>query len=75
MKLDRQIDRENREKENNRRGLCGKNPILRAFVMAESRHLMYFRYLSKLRPEQLLYTDTDTVIVYFDEDADGFTNI
>ena len=75
MKLDHQIDRENREKENNRGGLGGKNPIIRAFVMAASRHLMYFRYLSKLKPEQLLYTDTDSVIVYFDEDADGHIDL
>ena len=75
MKLDRQIDRENREKENNRGGLGGKNPIIGAFVMAASRHLMYFHYLSKLKPEQLLYTDTDSVIVYFDEDADGHIDL
>ena len=75
MKLDRQIDRENREKENNRGGLGGKNPIIRAFVMAASRHLMYFHYLSKLKPQQLLCTDTDSVIVYFDEDADGHIDL
>ena len=75
MKLHRQIDRENREKENNRGGLGGKNPIIGAFVMAVSRHLMYFCYLSKLKPEQLLYTDTDSVIVYFDEDADGHIDL
>ena len=75
MKLDCQIDRENREKENNRGGLGGKNPIIGAFVMAVSRHLIYFCYLSKLKPEQLSYTDTDSVIVYFDEDADGHIDL
>ena len=75
MKLDHQIDGENREKENNRGGLGGKNPIIGAFVTAASRHLMYFRYFSKLKPEQLLYTDTDSVIVYFDEDADGHIDL
>ena len=75
MKLDHQIDGENREKENNRGGLGGKNPIIGAFVTAASRHLMYFHYLSKLKPEQLLYTDTDSVIVYFDEDADGHIDL
>ena len=44
FKLDRQIDGENRE----RSGLGGKNVIVGTFVMAASRDLMYFRYLSKL---------------------------
>ena len=34
--------------------------------MAVSRDLMYFRYLSKLTFDQLLYTDTDSVIMYWD---------
>ena len=34
--------------------------------MAASRDLMYFRYLSKLTFDQLLYTDTDSVIMYRD---------
>ena len=32
--------------------------------MAASRDLMYFRYLSKLTFDQLLYTDMDSVIMY-----------
>ena len=68
MKQDRDIDGENREKENNRVGLGGKNPIIGAFVTAASRDLMYFRYLSKLNFDQLLYTDTDSVIIYLDKD-------
>ena len=35
--------------------------------MAAARDLMYFRYLSKLQPDQLLYTDMDSVIVYVDK--------
>ena len=68
MKQDRDIDGENRERENNRVGLGGKNPIIGAFVTAASRDLMYFRYLSKLNFDQLLYTDTDSVIIYLDKD-------
>ena len=34
--------------------------------MAASRDLMYFRYLSKLTFDQLLYTDMDSVIMYRD---------
>ena len=68
IKQDRNIDGENKERENNRVGLGGKNPILGAFVTAASRDLMYLRYLSRLRPEQLLYTDTDSVIVFVDDD-------
>ena len=64
LKLDRQIDGENRERRNCRSGLGGKNVIVGAFVMAASRDLMYFRYLSKLTFDQLLYTDTDSVIMY-----------
>ena len=66
LKLDRQIDGENRERRNCRSGLGGKNVIVGAFVMAASRDLMYFRYLSKLTFDQLLYTDTDSVIMYRD---------
>ena len=42
IKQDRSIDGENRERENNRMGLGGKNPIVGAFVTAASRDLMYF---------------------------------
>ena len=66
LKLDRQIDGENRERRNCRSGLGGKNVIVGAFVTAASRDLMYFRYLSKLTFDQLLYTDTDSVIMYRD---------
>ena len=66
LKLDRQIDGENRERRNCRSGLGGKNVIVGTFVMAASRDLMYFRYLSKLTFDQLLYTDTDSVIMYRD---------
>ena len=66
VKLDRQIDGENRERRNCRSGLSGKNVIVGAFVMAASRDLMYFRYLSKLTFDQLLYTNTDSVIMYWD---------
>ena len=55
-----------RERRNCRSGLGGKNVIVGAFVMAASRDLMYFRYLSKLTFDQLLYTDTDSVIIYRD---------
>ena len=64
MKRDQNIDGENREKENSRSSLGGKNPIVGAFVMAAAHDLMYVRYLSKLNYDQLLYTDTDSVIVY-----------
>ena len=43
-----------------------KNVIVGAFVTAASRDLMYFRYLSKLRYDQLLYTDTNSVLIYQD---------
>ena len=75
MRLDCQIDRENRERENNQSGLGGKNPIIGAFVMAASRDLMYTRYLSNLRPDQLLYTDTDSVIFYIDKDMDDHVDL
>ena len=68
IKQDRSIDGENRERENNRMGLGGKNPIFGAFVTAASRDLMYFQYLSMLCLDQLLYTNTDSIIVFFDED-------
>ena len=55
MKQDCDIDGENRERENNRVGLGGKNPIIGAFVTAALRDLMYFQYLSKLNFDQLLY--------------------
>ena len=64
MKQDRDIDGENRERENNQVGLGGKNPLIGAAL----RDLMYLRYLSKLNFDQLLYTDTDSVIIYLDKD-------
>ena len=67
MKCDKSIDGENREINNSRSGLGGRNTIVDAFVTATARDLMYSRYLSKLRPDQLLYTDTDSVIVYFNK--------
>ena len=77
MKLDRQIDRENRERETTRVvwGGGGKNPIIGAFVMAASRDLMYTCYLSNLHPDQLLYTDTDSVIFYIDKDMDDHVDL
>ena len=66
LELDRGIDGENRERQNCRTGLGRKNVTVGAFVTAASRDLMYFRYLSKLKYDQLLYTDTDSVIVYQD---------
>ena len=38
-----------------------------AFVTAGARDLMYDKYLSKLHYDQLLYTNTDSVIVYHDK--------
>ena len=67
MKCDRSIEGENRENANNRSGLGGRNTIVGAFITAAVRDLMYSRYLSKLEPDQLLYTDTDSVIVYLDK--------
>ena len=75
MKLDCQIDRENRKRENNQSGLGGKNPIISAFVMATSRDLMYTHYLTNLCPDQLLYTDTDSVIFYIDKDMDDHLDL
>ena len=67
MKCDRSIEGENRENANNRSGLDGRNTIVGAFVMAAARDLMYSCYLSKLQPDQLLYMDMDSVIVYLDK--------
>ena len=64
MKCDRSIEGENRENANNRSGLGGRNITVGAFVTTAARGFMYSRYLSKLQPDQLLYTDTDSVIVY-----------
>ena len=75
IKQDRSIDGENRERQNNRMGLGGKNPTVGAFVTAASKDLMYFRYLSMLYPDQLLYTDTDRVIVFFDEDDETHVSL
>ena len=68
IKQDRSLDGENRERENNRMGLGGKNPTVGAFVTAASRDLMYFLYLSVLHSDQLLYTDMDSVEVFMNED-------
>ena len=54
MKCDRSIEGENRESNNNRSGLGGRNTIVGAFITAAARDLMYSRYLSKLKPDQLL---------------------
>ena len=75
IKQDQNIDGENRERESNRVGLGGKNPIVGAFVTAASRDLMYCRYLSKLCLDQLLYTDTDSVIIYADKDNDDHISL
>ena len=45
LKSDRMIDGENRERNNNRSGLGGRNTIVGAFVTAAVRDLMYCRYL------------------------------
>ena len=58
LKNDRMINGESRECNNNRSGLGGRNTIVGAFVTGAARDLMYCKYLSKLRPEQLLYTQT-----------------
>ena len=70
MKHDRNMEGENRERENNRSGLGEKNPIVEAFVTAGARDLMYDRYLSTLHYDQLLYTDTDSVTIYHDKSND-----
>ena len=67
MKRDRSIEGENRENANNSSGLGGRNTIVGAIVMAAARDLMYSHYSSKLQPDQLLYTDMDSVIVYVDK--------
>ena len=67
MKCDGSIEGENRENANNRSGLGGRNTIVGAIVMAAARDLMYSHCLSKLQPDQLLYTDMDSVIVYVDK--------
>ena len=67
VNCDRNVDGENRERENARSGLGGRNTIVGSFVTAEARRLMYERYLSKLGRDQLLYTDTDSVIMYRDK--------
>ena len=61
------IEGENRENANNRSGLGGRNTIVGAFTTAAARDLMYSCYLSKLQPDQLLYADMDSVIVYVDK--------
>ena len=64
IKCDRGIDGENRERENSRSGLGGRNTIVGEFVTAAARRLMYDNYLSQLNEEQLLYTDTDSIVMY-----------
>ena len=64
IKCDRGIDGENRERENSRSGLGDRNTIVGSFVTAAARRLMYDRYLSKLSEDQLLYTDTDSIVMY-----------
>ena len=64
IKCDRGIDGENRERENSRSGLGGRNTIVGSFVTAAARRLMYDCYLSRLKNDQLLYTDTDSIIMY-----------
>ena len=51
---------------NNRSGLGGRNTVVGAFVTAAARDLMYSRFLSKLATDQLLYTDTDSVVYFYD---------
>ena len=53
----------------------GENAIVGAFVTATSHDLMYMCYLNKLKSEQLLYMDTDSVIVYSDVDVDTHVNL
>ena len=67
LKCNRNIEGENCEWENSRSGLGGKNIIVGAFVTAGARDLMYEHYLFKLSADQLLYTDTDSVIVFHDK--------
>ena len=64
IKCDRGIDGENRERENARSSLGGRNTLVGSFVAAGARQLMYERYLSKVNAEQLLCTDTDSIIMY-----------
>ena len=56
MDNDRNIDGENRESFNTRSGLDWRNIVVGAFVTAAARDLMFSRFLSKLTPDQLLYT-------------------
>ena len=64
IKCDRGIDGENRERENARSGLGGRNTLVGLFITAGARQLMYEQYLLKLNAEQLLYTDTDSIVMY-----------
>ena len=75
LKNYRQIDGENRESENIRSGLGGRNTIVEAFVMAATRDLMFHHYLSKLHPDQLWYTDMDSVIIYEDARNDSHVKL
>ena len=45
----------------------GRNTFVGAFMTAAATDLMFCRFLSKLHPDQLLYTDTDSVILYADD--------
>ena len=64
IKCNRGIAGENRERENARSGLGGRNTLVGSFVTAGARQLMYEKYLSKLNAEQLLYMDTDSIVMY-----------
>ena len=68
IKCNRGIDGENRERENARSGLGGRNTIVGSFVTAAARRLMYDRYLSVVHKDQLLYTDTDSIVMYRNKD-------
>ena len=67
LKCDCSIDGENRERNNSKSSLGGRSTIVEGFVMAAVRDLMYDRVLSKLKLDQLLYTDMDNVIVFQDK--------
>ena len=70
------IDDENRENNNSQSGLGGRNTVVGAFITAAACDLMYSHYLSKIQPDQLLYTDTDSVIMFRDKrNSYEFTNL
>ena len=53
----------------------GKNAIVGVFVTAGARDLMYEHYLSKLSADQLLYTDTDSVIVFHNKSNEAHVTL